>query len=73
MYFFAGSMVSSKLYINKGDFKFEDVTDKAGLQTNKWCTGVSVVDINNDGFQDIYVCASHSADSGKKKKSIIYQ
>ena len=48
--FFCGSMNSSKLYINKGSFSFEDVTEKAGVQTNRWCTGVSVVDINNDGF-----------------------
>lgn len=65
--FFCGSMVSSKLYINKGNFKFEDVTDKAALQTNRWCTGVSVVDINNDGFMDIYVCVSHSTDKEKRK------
>jgi hypothetical protein len=65
--FFCGSMVSSKLYINKGNFKFEDVTDKAGLQTNQWCTGVSVVDINNDGFMDIYCCVSHSNNSAKRK------
>jgi hypothetical protein len=65
--FFSGSMVSSKLYINKGNFKFEDITEKAGLQTNRWCTGVSVVDINNDGFMDIYICSSHSADTGKRK------
>jgi len=65
--FFCGSMVSSKLYINKGNFKFEDVTEMAGLQTNRWCTGVSVVDINDDGFQDIYVAASHSTDREKRK------
>jgi enediyne biosynthesis protein E4 len=65
--FFCGSMVSSKLYINKGNFKFEDITDKAGLQTNRWCTGVSVVDINNDGFDDIYVNTSHSTDTAKRK------
>ncbi len=64
--FFAGEQVSSKLYINKGDFKFEDVTEKAGLTTNKWCTGVSIVDINNDGLQDIYVSVSHSADPAKR-------
>lgn len=65
--FFAGSMVSSKLYLNKGNFKFADVTEKAGLQTNQWCTGVSVMDINNDGFMDIYVCSSHSHDKAKRK------
>jgi enediyne biosynthesis protein E4 len=68
--FFSGSMVSSKLYINKGNFEFEDITEKAGLQTNKWCTGVSVVDINNDGFQDIYVCASHSKDPENRKNEL---
>jgi hypothetical protein len=65
--FFSGSMVSCKLYINKGNFKFDDVTEKAGLQTNKWCTGVSIVDINNDGFLDIYICSSHSPDKEKRK------
>lgn len=65
--FFCGSMVSSKLYINKGGFKFEDITEKAGLQTKNWCTGVTIVDINNDGFDDIYVCVSHSTDADKRK------
>ncbi len=68
--FFAGSMVSSKLYINKGDFKFEDITEKAGLSTNQWCTGVTVIDINNDGFQDIYLSSSHSADAEKRKNRL---
>ena len=68
--FFGGSMVSSKLYINKGNFKFEDITEKAGLQTNQWCTGVSIVDINADGFMDIYVCSSHSAEPGKRKNML---
>jgi enediyne biosynthesis protein E4 len=65
--FFCGSMVSSKLYINKGNFKFENITDKAGLNTNRWCTGVSMVDINSDGYLDIYVCVSHSKDASKRK------
>jgi enediyne biosynthesis protein E4 len=65
--FFAGSMISSKLYINKGNFKFEDITEKAGVKTNQWCTGVSIVDINSDGFPDIYICSSHSPQKEKRK------
>ncbi|HRP33030.1 MAG TPA: VCBS repeat-containing protein [Agriterribacter sp.] len=53
--FFSGNQVSSQLYINRGNNKFEDITAKAGVSTGEWCTGVSVVDINNDGFDDIYV------------------
>jgi enediyne biosynthesis protein E4 len=54
--FFSGNQVSSQMYINKGYNKFEDVTGKAGLTTNVWATGVSIVDINSDGYDDIYLC-----------------
>ena len=69
--FFCGSQVSSKLYLNKGNFQFDDITEKAGLHTTSWCTGVSVVDINNDGLMDIYVCVSGSHDP-EKRRNLLY-
>ena len=66
--YFAGNMVANKLYINKGDFKFEDVTSEAAVSGNgRWCKGVAVVDINNDGKQDIYVCASAKKNSFERQ------
>ncbi|MDQ3842848.1 MAG: VCBS repeat-containing protein [Bacteroidota bacterium] len=65
--YFAGNMVSNKLYLNKGSLKFQDITATAGVSgEGKWCTGVSVVDINADGWLDIYVCATFLKDPGKR-------
>jgi hypothetical protein len=56
--YFAGNMVTSRLYLNKGQMRFEDITERAGVTTNRWATGVTMVDINNDGYLDIYVSVS---------------
>ncbi len=70
--YFTGSLVSNKLYLNKGDFKFDDITDAAGVNgAGRWCKGVAVVDINNDGLPDIYVCTSMSNDVSKRR-NILY-
>lgn len=54
--FFCGNQVANKLYINQGDFKFEDVSEKAQINAGKiWANGVTFVDINADGWMDIYV------------------
>lgn len=68
--FFTGNFVSSKIYINKGGLKFEDITESAGLETTSWCNGVSIVDINADGHNDIYIAVSGS--DSTKRENLLY-
>ena len=65
--YLVGNAVSNRLYINKANFKFEDVTKEAGVGgLGGWGRGVAVVDINNDGLLDIYVCNTLLNDSAKR-------
>jgi ASPIC and UnbV/FG-GAP-like repeat len=70
--YFTGNMVPGKLYLNKGNLKFDDITDKAGVEgLGRWARGVSVVDINNDGLMDIYICNTIYKDS-LRRRNILY-
>jgi len=56
---FGANMAESKVYLNNGNLSFTDITEKCGVNTTgKWITGVSIVDINHDGWPDIYLCAA---------------
>src|SRR5215472_16892199 len=70
--FLTGGMVPCKLYLNKGNFQFEDVTAQAGVEgLGRWARGVSVVDINNDGLPDIYICNTLYKDP-LRRRNILY-
>ncbi|PJJ74509.1 VCBS repeat protein [Thermoflavifilum aggregans] len=69
--YFTGSLTGNRLYLNRGNLHFEDVTDEAGVRgMGRWCNGATVVDINNDGWPDIYVCATISKDPEKRRNML---
>ncbi len=70
--YFTSNLGVNKLYLNKGDFKFEDISSSAGVTlSDKWSTGVSMIDINADGYLDIYVCNA-GFKKGKDQKNALF-
>ena len=70
--YFGGNRVPNRLYLNRGNFKFEDITEKAGVEgLGRWARGISVIDINNDGLMDIYICNTIYKDS-LRRRNILY-
>ncbi len=68
--FFTANMKPNTLYLNNGDFKFEDISVSAGIEgDDRWITGTTMVDINNDGYLDIYVSVSGK---GENRNNLLY-
>lgn len=70
--FFTGNVVPNKLFLNKGNLQFEDISDKAGINVKPgWSSGVSFADVNEDGFMDIYICRARYEDAERRRNILL--
>ncbi len=71
--YFTGNQVSNKLYLNLGNMKFKDITTSAGVEGGPgWNNGVTMVDVNLDGFLDIYVCRGGWQDTDEERRNLLF-
>jgi hypothetical protein len=68
--FMTSNMGTNKLYLNKGNFVFEDISGKAGIEGKGWSTGVSFADVNGDGLTDIYICRSGNSTGDESRNEL---
>lgn len=70
--YFSGNQVADQLYLNKGEFKFEDISKESGISKFKgWKNGISIVDINEDGWLDIYICRGDHDQSPSENTNLL--
>jgi len=71
--YFAGNLVSDQLYINKGAMKFDNITHKAGIiDDGSWSSGITIADVNGDGWDDIYVSIELYDNEPEKRRNKLY-